>query len=51
MKTQHFKINDSTLFVYKQKKASIGVTETLQTDPTTTMMTMTYTGFSPARSK
>lgn len=42
MKQKHFKISDSTLFVYKSKKAS---KEKIETDPTTTIYTLTVTGF------
>lgn len=42
MKHKRFKITETTLFVYKSQKALKGKNET---DPTTSMMTMTVTGF------
>ncbi|MDB5086736.1 MAG: hypothetical protein JWR09_730 [Mucilaginibacter sp.] len=51
MKQKHFKIPDTTLFVYKPQNSLKNVTETEGTDPTTSMITMTKTGvFNAGRS-
>lgn len=42
MKKKHFKISRSTLFVFQSSKS--GETTTVDTDPTTTMITTTVTG-------
>lgn len=44
MKQKHFKIVDTTLFVYRTQKVLKNVTETDSTDPTTSMVTLTKTG-------
>lgn len=44
MKRKHFKIIDTTLFVYNPSKSLKNITETEGTDPTTSMITMTKTG-------
>jgi hypothetical protein len=45
MKHKHLKINDTTLFVYRNKTNSKPTTETgPPTEPTTTMITITKTG-------
>ena len=44
MKHKQFKISDSTLFVYKSQKSLKSGTTISETDPTTTVMTMTVSG-------
>ena len=43
MKQKHFKIKETTLFVYRPQKNLTNSTETT-TDPTTSMVTLTKTG-------